>query len=204
MSQFLTKVSVVFLLLVALIPTAQAQHDDTPNSIGLRLGDPIGISYKRYLRNSRAVEFVLGSGANGWYGRYYKDSFDHFSRYDNDRYLSHRVESTVTVLGRYLFHHNIAMEGPASEGTLDWYWGLGGMLRTAKVRYHYQENFAPFLVKNDTRNDITFGPEAIIGMEYTFEDIPLTLFGEFSLLIEIADRPGAVKFSGATGARFNF
>lgn len=203
-SQFLTKVSTVFLLLVAFITTAQAQHNDTPNSIGLRIGDPIGVSYKRYLRTGHAFEFVVGSAARGWYDRYYEDSFDDFSRYDDDRYITHRVKSTFTALGRYLFHHNITMEGPASEGTLDWYWGLGGMLRTANVRYHYQQENPPFAIKDDERTDITLGTEAIGGIEYTFEDLPLTLFGEFSLFVEFVDRPGAIKFSGGTGARFNF
>jgi hypothetical protein len=78
------------------------------------------------------------------------------------------------------------------------------MLRTAKVRYRYQQENAPFAIKDDERNDITMGTEAIGGIEYTFEDIPLTLFGEFSLFLEFVDRPGAVKFSGGTGARFNF
>jgi hypothetical protein len=204
MSQSLTKVSIVFLLLVALITTAQAQHNDTPNSIGIRIGDPIGVSYKRYLPNNNAFEFVLGGAARGWYDRYYEDSFDHFSRYDGDRYITHRVKSTFTALGRYLFQYNIPMEGPASEGTLDWYWGIGGMLRTAKVRYRYQQEDAPFAIRDDERNDITMGTEAIGGIEYTFEDIPLTLFGEFSLFVEFVDRPGAIKFSGGTGARFNF
>jgi hypothetical protein len=204
MSQSLTKVSIVLLLLVALITTTQAQHNDTPNSIGLRIGDPIGVSYKHYFRTNNAFEIVVGSAARGWYDRYYEDSFSHFSRYDGDRYITHRVETTFTVLGRYLFHHNIPMEGPASEGTLDWYWGVGGMARTAKVRYHYQQENAPFAFKDDTRTDITLGTEAIGGIEYTFEDIPLTLFGEFSLFLEFVDRPGAVKFSGGTGARFNF
>lgn len=204
MTMSLTKVFAIFLLLVAFVPTVQAQRNETPNSIGIRLGDPMGISYKRYLPTNKALEFVLGSGVHGWYRSYYKNSFDHFSRYDDARYLSHRVESTVTLLGRYLFHYNIPMDPPASEGTVEWYWGIGAMLRSAKVRYHYQEDAPPQRVRNDTRTDITFGPEGIIGMEYTFEDIPLTLFGEFSLLIEIADRPGAVKFSGGTGARVNF
>ena len=204
MSQSLTKVSILLLLLVAFITSVQAQHNDTPNSIGLRLGDPTGVSYKRYLRTNHAFEFVLGAGAHGWYKQYYKDSFDHFSRYDGDRYLNHRVKSTFTALGRYLFQYNIPMEGPAAEGSLDWYWGIGGLLRSASVRYHYQEGNSPFIVKDDTRTDITLGTEGIIGMEYTFEDIPLTLFGEFSLFAEFVDRPGAIKFSGGTGARFNF
>jgi hypothetical protein len=202
MNQRLTKASLLTLFIAAtsLCSIAQTQT----HSLGIRLGDPLGITYKQYLPNNRALEFIVGSAPKNWHGRYYKTSFDHFSRYDDDIYESHTVKSTISFQGRYLFHHNIAMEGPAAEGKLDWYWGVGGMLRVAKVRYYYQQRSLPFAHENDLRTDLNLGTDLIGGIEYTFEDIPLTLFADFSLFIEFADRPGAVKLLGGTGARLNF
>ena len=89
-------------------------------------------------------------------------------------------------------------------GKLEWYWGAGAMLKFATVTYTYQLEDSPSNVGNDRRTDIDFGPEGIAGMEYTFDDIPLTLFGDVSLMLEFADRPLTVRAFAAAGARFNF
>ena len=60
------------------------------------------------------------------------------------------------------------------------------------------------VVTTSTRTDIDIGPEGILGMEYTFEQVPLTIFGEFSLFIEIVDRPAALRGLSGVGVRYNF
>ena len=52
-------------------------------------------------------------------------------------------------------------------------------------------------------NDIDIGPEGMIGMEYTFEDVPITVFGEVSLMLELVDRVTLRPFTGV-GARYRF
>jgi hypothetical protein len=159
----------------------------------------MGITYKKYLPQNRAIEFGLGTLTSGWYSQYYENSFSRYKRYDGYRYLSHNVSSTVYLQGRYLFHTDIHIEGMMGE--LDWYWGLGGMLKFANVDYRYRNENEEIV--RDTRTDIDLGPEGILGMEYTFEDVPITLFGEFSLMMEFADRLAFRGFSGV-GARYNF
>ena len=169
--------------------------------IGLRVGNPLGLTYKRYLPNDRAFEFIFGTAPSGWNKNYYKNSFKDLDDYESNSYLSHDVESTVYFQARYLFDYNIPVEGMV--GKLDWYWGAGALLKFAKVNYRYQFGDAPANI-NDTRTDIDFGPEGIAGMEYTFDDIPLTIFGEVSVLLEFADRPLTFRAFAAAGARFNF
>jgi hypothetical protein len=169
--------------------------------IGLRIGNPLGLTYKRYLHNDRAFELIFGTAPGGWNKNYYKNSFKDFDKYDTDVYRSHDVESTVYFQGRYLFDYNIPVEGMV--GKLDWYWGAGALLKFAKVNYSYQPGDATTILY-DTKTDIDFGPEGIAGMEYTFDDIPLTLFGEVSVLLEFADRPLTFRAFAAAGARFNF
>jgi hypothetical protein len=88
-------------------------------------------------------------------------------------------------------------------GKLGWYWGGGVMLKSAGVEYWYS-SIGLNDAYSDKRTDIDFGPEAIAGTEYTFDDIPLTLFGEVSVLLELADRPLSFRAFAAAGARFNF
>jgi hypothetical protein len=159
----------------------------------------MGITYKKYLPQNRAVEFGLGTLTSGWYNQYYENSFSRYKRYDGYHYLSHNVSSTVYLQGRYLFHTDIHIEGMMGE--LDWYWGLGGMLKFANIDYRYRNENEEIV--RDTRTDIDLGPEGILGMEYTFEDVPITIFGEFSLMMEFADRLALRGFSGV-GGRYNF
>jgi hypothetical protein len=189
---------VMVILFLATTVSALAQKQ----SIGLRIGNPLGLTYKRYLPNDRAFEFGIGTAPGGWNKNYYENSFSDFDRYDDFRYRSHAVNSTVYLQGRYLFQYDIPIEGMV--GKLGWYWGAGAMLKFATVKYTYQENDAPGPNATDTRTDIDFGPEGIAGMEYTFDDIPLTVFGDVSLLLEFADRPFTFRAFAAAGARFNF
>jgi hypothetical protein len=100
-------------------------------SIGVRLGNPIGITYKHGLGHGRALEFLIGTASQAWSSGYYKNSFSDHQRYDDYVYQSHRTKGTVYFQGRYLFQYNIPVDG--MEGRLGWYWGLGAMLKIATV-----------------------------------------------------------------------
>lgn len=171
-------------------------------AIGLRLGNPTGIVYKKFLPHAHAVEFGIGTAASGWNSNYYSHSFKDYKRYDKYDYRSHNVRGTVYFQGRYLFQYNIPIEGMI--GTLDWYWGIGAILKVARVDFNYQNRNPPFDPVTDTRTDIDIGPEGVAGMEYTFEDIPLTVFGDVSLMLEFADRPITLRPFAGVGARYNF
>ncbi len=171
-------------------------------SIGLRIGTPMAITYKRYLSDHRAFEFGLGTTPPGWNDNYYRNSFGDYSRYDGYSYNSHNVRSTVFFQARYLFQYEIPIEGMI--GDLGWYWGPGAVLKFASVDFVYQNRAFPFNVVNDRRTDIDLGPELIAGVEYTFQGVPITLFGEASLMLEFADRPLNLRVFGGIGGRFNF
>ena len=174
-------------------------------SVGLRLGEPTGIVYKNYLnyRGAKGTAWELGFGtaSNSWNHGYYENSFKDRGSYDGYRYTSHRVSGVVYFQGRYLFNYQIPTQGV--DGRFDWYWGLGAVLKFANVKYFYQNDQPPFQVATDTRTDIDFGPEGILGAEYRFDNVPIILFAEFSLMIELADRFGGRGFVG-TGARYVF
>jgi hypothetical protein len=188
----------VFFFLVTTTISSFAQHQ----SFGLRVGDPTGFSYKKYLSNStHAVEFAIGSASPQWNKKYYKNSFGDYDRYDNDEYRSHTVESTFYLQGRYLKHYPWHIEG--IDGIVDWYWGVGVLMKVANIEYRYQPSTNQG-TKVDDITDFDLGPEIPLGMEYTFSDIPVTIFGEAGLVIELTDRPGTLQLKGAMGVRYNF
>ena len=76
------------------------------------------------------------------------------------------------------------------------------MLKLASIEYRYIDPQGPDETQMVT--DIDIGPEGIIGMEYTFDDLPLTIFGDISLMIEILDRPGIPRGFSGVGVRYNF
>jgi hypothetical protein len=190
------KRSAVVVLLLFCVVGLYAQD----RGIGLRLGNPMGITFKKYLPRNKAVELGVGTVAPGWHQHYYENSFHDFDKYEGFEYRSHDVRSTVYLQGRYLLDYDIHIEGLI--GQLDWYWGLGGMLKLATIEYRFRESQGPDIIR--TAHDFDIGPEGIIGMEYTFENAPITLFGEISLMIEIADRPGIARGFSGVGARYNF
>jgi hypothetical protein len=190
------KNAIILLCLLFCFTALHAQRQ----GIGVRLGDPMGITYKNYFSRDQAIELGLGSASPGWHQSYYERSFKFRDRYDGYRYRSHTVESTVYLQGRYLFPFDIPIEG--MEGKLQWYWGLGALLKFSKVKYRFADKQTTALL-SDTRSDVDFGPEGIAGMEYTFQDVPVTLFGDISLMLELADRPTLRPFAGI-GARYNF
>ena len=166
----------------------------------MRIGNPLGLTYKRYLPNDRAFEFGIGTLRPDGIKTIIRIRSVILTAMIITLYRSHTVKSTVYLQGRYLFQYDIPVEGMV--GKLGWYWGGGAMLKFATVNYKYE--LLMMLQELDNRTDIDFGPEGIAGMEYTFDDIPLTIFGEVSVLLEFADRPLTFRAFAAAGARFNF
>lgn len=187
----------LFLFFFFLSLSAAAQHQ----GIGLRIGDPSGLTYKRYLSNSsHAFELGIGSVQPGRNQFYYQNSFDEYDKFDNDVYQTHSIESTLYLQGRYLKQYPFPIEGVA--GDFEWYWGIGALFKVAKVNYRFRDDNG--FSQRDIVTDVDFGPEVPLGMEYTFEDVPLTLFSEIGLVIELTDRPGTLLLKGAVGIRYNF
>ncbi|MEJ1236661.1 hypothetical protein WBG78_00950 [Chryseolinea sp. T2] len=192
------KVLIAAILVACVAYNASAQD----RSLGLRLGYPLGITFKSYIQSNHAVEFLLGTQPGNWSSNYYKKSFHKFNDFENDTYLSHHVRSTLYLQGRYLFQYNIPVSG--MEGMLDWYWGAGAMIKFASVQYQYHTNEPPKTPYYQTVTDVDFGPEFMGGMEYTFEDVPITLFGEVSVLIELVNRPFVFRGFAGVGGRLRF
>lgn len=171
------------------------------HSISMRLGVPIGFTYKTYVTKKAAFEFGIGAAGPQWGRHYYINTFNNISKYENFKYIDHRVHSTLFLQGRYLKDFSIPTTG--MEGQLDWYCGVGAVLKISQVTYTYTNANVIPPTQTDRRSDIDFGPEAILGVEYWLEDTPFSFYAEGSLMLELFDRVTGRGF-GAVGVRYHF
>ncbi|MEM6360277.1 MAG: hypothetical protein AAF731_09310 [Bacteroidota bacterium] len=191
------KMAVCLIGLLCLTSSSFAQRFD--QGVGLRVGDPFGISYKQYRNNRTALEFTLGTTSPNRHGAYYKDKFKSIGDFDGFRYTDHTLDFTLAAQGRYLLHYSF----PANvEGRLDWYWGVGAQVRLSTLEYTYFN--ASESLTTDERTNFDLGLEGIIGMEYELQDFPIVGFGEFSLFGELADQPLKFRLFAAMGVRYAF
>jgi hypothetical protein len=165
--------------------------------IGLRLGDPTGLSAKKYLSNGRALEFNLGSSGNWGYD--YRDRFydnDDFRTYD---YLGYKRNGAVSLQAHLLFQTDF----PDAKG-LQWYWGFGPQLRFNTYTYNYRyDGGNAWIYVTETVTDNDFGADAIIGLEYYIPNAPLSVFADVNVLLELFDNPFSLFGQGGLGIRYN-
>ncbi|MBL4654076.1 MAG: SH3 domain-containing protein [Flavobacteriales bacterium] len=184
--------------------------DELNWGIGIRLGDPSGISLKKYLNNSRSLELSVGRTSLLRNNKYYDKQFDNW--YDNQKYgykkfdyLGSKASTPLGVQVHYLFQQNLLEDD--IEG-LQWYYGFGGQVRYQTFVYDYR-----YKVNGDdnwyysTENRVTnidLGADGVVGLEYIIPNVPITVFADATLFMEIADNPFAFWFQGGIGGRYNF
>jgi hypothetical protein len=188
---------VIFLLTLSVLAT-QAQ---TPKwGVGLRVGEPLGLTVKRYLPQGRAWEFNLGS--SGFYGYNHQKAFYRYDRFKDYEYRRHYLQSALGVQFRYLVHKSV---GLAEAPGLEWYYGAGGQLRSYQIDYEYRVRIGnDWEPVRERINNIDLGVDGILGMEYSWREVPLTVFLDVNLFLEIVDSPFAAYLQGGTGVRYYF
>jgi hypothetical protein len=175
--------------------------------IGLRLGDPLGISFKKYM-GSNALELNIGRSylfhARGWYGKRFDDWYGKKKfGYNEFQYQGYTANAPLSIQLHYLFQKNIK-----SVENLQWYWGIGGQFRYQKYYFDYRYKVAGdnkwYYAYGERVTNIDLGLDGVLGLEYTFADLPISLFGDMNLFLEVADNPFALWFQAGIGGRFNF
>jgi len=177
--------------------------------IGLRFGDPSGISVKKYFGNT-ALELNVGLShtiaKNGYWDGHYRNEWEDrycLSSYDDCDYLGFSRSRPLGLQLHYLWHWNI----PGAEG-LSWYAGAGGQMAFQTVRYSYRYkpfNGSPWIYDDGgSYTDFDFGADGVAGLEYTFKKVPISLFLDVNLFLEIYDSPFVFWFQSGIGGRYNF
>lgn len=173
--------------------------------IGLRAGDPAGLTIKKYSGNNA---WELNIGRTAYWGRYsYYDAFYDYRAYELYRKVEFKdywVDRALGIQLRYLWQKDLNLDGLSG---LQWYYGLGGQIKSVAVKYHYKyedqwgnkyDNFY------STANYINLGIDGIIGLEYTFQEIPLSIFTDINLFLEVYRSLFNIHPQGGLGIRYNF
>src|SRR5687767_6957729 len=125
------KLVFLFLLLTFLMPTSYAQ--DKNFGVGVKLGDPLGLSLKKYNGN-KAFELIIGRsyyyGGDNYYNYYYKNN----NKFNNGYYYGgyDKRSTPIAIQLHYLIHKDIS-----SLDGLQWYFGFGAQFRYARFTYRY-------------------------------------------------------------------
>ena len=175
--------------------------------IGFRLGDPSGLSIKKYA-GDHAFELSVGRTHLFDRNNYYYDRYD---RWYGDQNFNHKEHQLVSYShGRAVgiqFHYLVHKDVKNATG-LRWYFGAGGQVRLMRYRYDYRyklENGPDWIVVSDQRvTETDFGVDGVLGLEYKFRDAPVSLFLDGTLFMEIVDDPFIFTPQFGIGARYTF
>ncbi|MCG8306743.1 MAG: hypothetical protein MI975_05070 [Cytophagales bacterium] len=136
------------------LSTAWAQK--YKNSAGFRLGKTDGITYKRFLAETGAVEFILGFGG-----------YDH----------------GMQIYTTYQWHYQIPTQFTES---LYLYYGAGGhvgYIRPYSNRKYYRGD-STVVYENEKQTYYAIGVDGVIGLEYRIFTVPMTVSMELKPYFE--------------------
>lgn len=198
--------TLVLMFFLVMVNTVKAQDW----GVGLRIGDPLGLTLMKKLGDSRALEFNFGRtgyyGGTRYYNQYTKKDYKKNGYYDYDDFY-YGYSNGLSIQVNYLFRYAIEKIGSTNTNGLGWYWGVGGQLRMLRFDYtgFYQETQnGPWVYREGTETSLGVGPTGVIGMDYTFPDAPFTLFADLMLFVEFFEVPGNFLWQGGIGGRYNF
>jgi hypothetical protein len=176
--------------------------------IGIKLGDPVALTYKFYANKHFAFAADVGKAASGLYNKYYRDAFvtylpDTLNKYQSITYLTHKVTSDWFLETKFLYQWDAEK---ISKG-LQLYAGLGWQWRNTTIEYDYnfddsknlEGKFGKFSV-----NRFTYGPVVLLGFEYSYFSLPLSAFIEIEMYTDALIDPGYQRFQGGVGIRYVF
>lgn len=172
--------------------------------VGIRLGEPISITYKDFIEDYLSIEAMIGSaGVNS--SSYYQKDFESNPPNSNSFYIGQNTQKGVSLNLRAALHLDFTDEFGIEIGYLLGYAGAGVQFRSVNVTYFYDVNqigTSPNLTEE--RANIDFGPEAFAGGEYYFDELPISVFAEVGFFLELLDRVGHIKGQGGIGIRYLF
>ena len=170
--------------------------------LGVKGGDPTGITAKFY-RSSLDIELVVGRPYyfSGRYydNKYYSTRFYKIDKYNHPYYKFGYYTASNPVAIQL---HFVKSKGTKTAKELKWYYGAGPQLRMHKIEYFYYDDRYRNAVYSEVYNNIDLGLDGVLGLEYTFSDLPLSIFADANLFLELVDEVD-LSLQGGLGIRFN-
>ena len=193
--------SLLFVLPLSLFSQDEGGTSDKKIGVGFRFGDPVGLTIKTYGSSSQ-WEFNIGRTYSTSWKRYgYDDNFYRLAKYDKDDYIFKKYESHLAPLSLQI--HYLRSKAIEVIDRLDFYYGFGLQVRMGRIEYWYLEK-ATGVSHNKVYSDIDLGIDGIFGLEYTFEEIPMSIFLDVMMFMEVYDYPFYFWPQGGIGMRYNW
>ncbi len=192
---------IILLMLLPMLGLAQER------GAGIRLGEPFSLTYKDFIEDYLSFEVMLGSGGvNG--SNYYRRSFENNPPASNAVFSGFSASRGVSINGRLALHEDFTDMFEITEGYLLGYAGVGAQLRTTQVNYSYfvpndNPQIGGGIPRIEERSNVDFGPEAFVGAEYYFDELPISVFAEIGIFLELIDRVN-FRGQGGIGVRYLF
>jgi hypothetical protein len=173
------KKNLIFAFLLSVLcflTTTISAQTDYKTAIGLRLGYPTSITFKKFINDKAAFELTAGYRSYGYsYGL----------TTDNIKYYS--------VSGSYQIHTPIS-----SVAGLQWYYGGG----VGVFLWTYPDYYTTLGVNTGTTSFNIFG---LLGLDYKFEGLPINLSIDWAPTISLGGyASGFGGGNGALAARYTF
>lgn len=179
--------------------------------IGIKLGDPFAITYKFYANKHFAIAVDVGKASSGLYNSYFKEKFNEYVVTDtfstaeaSIEYYTHKVTSDLIAEAKLLYSVDVQKIAPG----LQVYVGAGWEIKNTKIEYDYT-----YSERNDGNPDAfgrfdrvrsTMGPQAVVGIEYSHFQIPISAFMELEYFSDVLADPGWTRLEGGVGLRYIF
>ncbi|GAB2492458.1 hypothetical protein [Algoriphagus taiwanensis] len=190
----------LFLLTLLCPLILQAQE----RGAGVRLGEPFSLTYKDFFEDYWSFEVMLGSGGVNS-GEYYQKAFENNPPESNAIYVGYSARRGISLNFRMALHEDFTDMFEITQGYLLGYAGAGVQIRTTYVDYTYflTPNLPGNPNLNETRTNFDLGPEVFAGAEYYFDELPISVFAEIGLYLELIDRIN-MRGQGGIGVRYLF
>ena len=174
----------------------------------MRLGDPSGISYKKY-SGDKALEFSVGRTymiRKSYYNHKFYEWYPTTTlSYANYTLVKSNISLPIGMNLHYLVHEDWFAHD--FDG-LQWYYGFGGQFRTQSYshEYRYQVSGDPnwYYTETDKFTDIDIGADGVIGAEYEFREYPFRVYADLTLFMEVIDSPFNFDMQWGIGGRYMF
>ena len=192
----------LFFVVAFFISTVGFSQSAGTIGLGVKGGDPTGLSVKFY-KAAMAIELVVGRpyyfSGRYYNGSYYSDRFYKIDKYKHP-YYKYGYYTARNPIAIQL--HFLKSKSTKTAKELKWYYGAGPQLRMHKIEYFYYDDRYRNAVYSEVYNNIDLGIDGVLGLEYTFSDLPLSIFADANLFLEIVDEI-SLSPQGGIGVRFN-
>jgi hypothetical protein len=172
----------IFLLILLTFSYLSSQAQEKSWAVGAKVGDPAGLTIRKYLSNDKnAIEVNVGVYGALWGLRssYKSGAFD---------------GAGLSFSGLLLWHNEMSSR-------LKNYYGFGAQITS---RSYYEDKVVNGLPYKDLNPVTGLGGLGQAGLEYFLPSSPISIFGEVGAYVELI--PSILYFhpQGGLGARLNF